>query len=195
MEADMQQELYADHITVEYEGMFSYPELLKLINDWAQEKKYYKEIANSKEKVTKTGKNITVEFTFQRRIVHLYRSQIELTLEIEDMKDTQEKVDGQMKNLNYGKVTAVANGYTAASLSGRWEQKGYIAFIKGVIDKFIYKIERPELVALVVRETKDVIFKIRGFLNSYPTRLKGRGTEAIVTEGRKPEAEKARELP
>ena len=190
---DIEKEIYVDRLTITYEGLFDYKDLLKLINDWAREKKYYKEITSSKEKVTKIGKNIEIEFQFQRKIPPLNRSLINMGLSVEDMTDVKQEMDGQLKNLHNAIVEVVFHSYLASSIRARWETRGYVAFIRGIINKFVYKFDRPARAGVVVGETKDLAFKIRGFLNSYPKRIKEETKEAAIKESRMPEIDKAKE--
>ena len=167
---DIEKEIYADNITISYEGLFSYKELLDLINEWARSKRYFKEVLESKEKVTRGSKNITLELQMQRRIHAQYKCLINFSLEVSDMVDEEEEIDQNMKNLNSGRVEASLKGFLMTSQRSRWETRGYVAFIRGIINKFVYKLDRPAYIAAVVGDAKDLTFKIRGFLNSYPKR-------------------------
>jgi len=167
---DIEKEIYADNITISYEGLFSYKELLDLINEWARSKRYFKEVLESKEKVTRGSKNITLELQMQRRIHAQYKCLLNFSLEVSDMVDEEEEIDQNMKNLNSGRVEASLKGFLMTSQRSRWETRGYVAFIRGIINKFVYKLDRPAYIAAVVGDAKDLTFKIRGFLNSYPKR-------------------------
>ena len=171
---DMEKELYVDHLVIEHEGFFSYTELQKVINDWLKSKNYFKEVVRSKEKVTEKGRNTVTEYIFQRSVGLKHKVMIVMELATNDMIDVDMEVDGKMRTINEGEVEVVLNGFLSSSLKASWETKAYAAFIRGIIDKYIYKLDRPERVEAVVGDTKDLAFKIRGFLKSYGARVGAR---------------------
>lgn len=169
---DMEKELYVDDTHVEYEGYFSYEELLRLIDDWAKKYDYYKEVKSHKEKITPHGRNVSMGLDFHRKFSHIHYSFITVEIEIEDMADHYLELDGIRTKVNEGEVEVAFNGYLYTHLKGRWETKPNVAFVRKVIDKFIYKLERSKYPGTVVGETMDLVHQIRAFLNLYKHRIK-----------------------
>ncbi len=170
---NMEKELYVDNVPFEYEGFFSYQELLRLIDDWAKKHDYYKEMKSHKEKITPHGRNINLGIDFQRKFSHIHFSVVVVEIEIEDMKDVIVELDGVRTKVQEGEIEAVFNGYLFTELKERWETKPNIHFVRGLIDKFVYKLERADHPGVVISETKELMSLIRAFLNLYKHRIKG----------------------
>jgi len=83
------------------------------------------------------------------------------------MEDIERDVDGRMRNLNKGKVSLIFHSYLMTSIKARWETKAFMYFFRGVIDKFIYKLDKPSYRGIVVGDTYKLINEIKGFLNAY----------------------------
>lgn len=169
---DMEKDLLVDDYKVEYEGFFDYQELLRLVDQWAQKHDYFKEVKTHKEKVTPKGRNITLGIDFQRKFSHIHHSFVVVEIEIENMTDHVIELDGVRTRLNEGEVEVAFFGYLYTHLKSRWETKPNVAFVRRVIDKFIYKLERSKYPGTVVSETMDLAQQIRSFLNLYKHRVK-----------------------
>ncbi len=163
---DMEKELLVDRYCLDYEGVFDYRGLLKLIDKWCDDNGFYREIDSHKEKVTADGRDISIGYTLQRKFDKKHFTVINMEISISNMKDAEVELDsGKRRNLNRGSVDAVFHAYLMTSEKARWETKAYAYFIRGVIDKFIYKIDRPAYRGIVSSDTFKIINEIRGFLN------------------------------
>ncbi|GEM_PF-5745944 len=195
---DMERELYVDNQKVGYEGNFQYGELLRLIDEWAKKYDYHKEVKAHKEKITPHGRNVSMTLEFHRRFTHIHFSFIALELEIENMTDRHVELDGLRTKVNEGEIEAVFFGYLFTHLKGRWETKANVAFVRKLIDKYVYKLERSKYPGTVVSETKDLMYQIKAFLNLYKHRIKelqghghGHGGHGQEHEGHAAEGEEA----
>ncbi len=171
---DMEREIYIHDLEVEHHGFFNFEELIKLIEKWAKDKNYYLEYAKSDEKVTSSGKNKKYKILMHSKFTTVHYSVMDLNLKIEGMTDEIVEVDGRKTNMNKGKVVASISGMLLTSLKSRWETKASFYFLRGIIDKFIYKINRPEVPGKVVGDAKDLASKLRGLLESYEYRISGK---------------------
>ena len=163
---DMEKELLVDKYVLDYEGVFDYDGLIRLIDRWCEDNGFYRDIDSHKEKVTAEGRNISIGYTLQRKFDKRHFTVICMDLSIEGMKDVEVELDGKKRRmLNRGTVEVTFHGYLMTSEKSRWETKGYAYFIRGVIDKFIYKIDRPEYRGIASSDAFKLINEIRGFLN------------------------------
>ncbi|MCX6706571.1 MAG: hypothetical protein NT001_00300 [Candidatus Woesearchaeota archaeon] len=171
---DMEKELLVDRYGIDYEGVLDYQGFIKMIEEWCRKNDFYMEIDSKKEKVTAKGRNISIGYNLQRKFDNIHFTIIEMDFSVDDMTDSDTEIDGMMKALNKGKVDIIIHSYLMMSIKARWETKGYAYFIRGIIDKFIYKLDKPSFRGVVVTDTYKLIDEIKGYLNIY--RHIGEGT-------------------
>lgn len=171
---DMEKEILVDRYGIEYEGVLDYNGLVKMIEEWCRKNDFYMEIESKKEKVAATGRKVSIGYNLQRKFDNVNFTIIEMDLSVDDMTDVDMEIDGKMRSLNKGKVDIIIHSFLMMSVKARWETKGYIYFIRGIIDKFIYKIDKPSFRGVVVTDTYKLIDGIKGYLNIY--RHIGEGT-------------------
>ncbi|HLC98809.1 MAG TPA: hypothetical protein VJC00_02275 [Candidatus Nanoarchaeia archaeon] len=164
---DMEKELLVDRYGLDYEGVFDFEGLLKRIDDWCRDNDFHLEILSRKDKVTSEGRKISIGYNIYRKWKKMYFTVIGFDLSIEDMKDIEVEVDGRMRNLNKGKVDAIFHSFLMTSIKARWETKGYLYFLRGIVDKFIYKVDKPAYRGIVVEDTYNLINEVKGSLNIY----------------------------
>ena len=166
--SDMEKYVYLDRLTISYKGVFNYAELMVLIRDWCKKNGYYREISHNKMIVKPDGKEIGISMRLHKKISR--------------MKDILKNIDGFDINMNEGEINIVFMGYLMTHLKGRWESRPKFAFVRRLIDKFVYKLERSEYPGTVVSDGKDLANNIRGLLYLYEHRLKKMPTEEEVKE-------------
>jgi hypothetical protein len=168
---DMEREIYVDRLTLKYEGPFSYKDFMKLVDSWCEEKGYYKDVQSTKQKVTEDSKSISLGIQLQKAMTDRHFSIINVDIGFSGMTDYETKVDGRDAIINKGEVEIVFHGFLMTSLKARWETKDYAAFIKGFIDKFVYKLLKPKYSGTVIEDGNDLANRMNGFLQSYRARI------------------------
>ncbi len=172
--ADMEREIYVDRMIVTYSGVFKFKELLELVETWCNQKGYYKEVVNQKHKLSKTGKSSSVTFQLHRKITQLHVSVIDISLSGLHMTDIEEDIDGKIMDLNEGDVEIVFNGFLMTHIKHRWESRPKFALIRKMIDKYVYKLDRPSLAGTVVSDASDLANKLRSSMMVYQHRLEAK---------------------
>ncbi|MBI2147604.1 hypothetical protein HYU19_03945 [Candidatus Woesearchaeota archaeon] len=171
--SDMEFEIYVDKLTVQCVSLFRHQALLDALRDWCKIHGYYYEVFSQKTRVTSTGKSSSFTFHFQKKFSQLHVSFLVLDLTMQDMTDITKVVDKKTIPFSKGKVTAVINGFLGTALKHRVESFPRMALIRGVIDKFIYKLDRPVYPGTVVRDGAGLAAHIRSFLSLEQKRLQG----------------------
>lgn len=174
---DLETSIYVDHLTVKYEGEFILKELLREINQWGHNNGYYVDEHTDKEYVTEKGKRIAKSFRFHIELEKNYFIIFNLSLQINNMTEKKKKINGFIKPVNKGEITAVLNGFLATTLKSRWETRAYYSFLKSVIDKFVWPFikhsYKGEYAAKVVSDGKDMMNKMKSLLDMYKHRVVG----------------------
>ncbi|MBI1970546.1 hypothetical protein HYS47_02265 [Candidatus Woesearchaeota archaeon] len=161
--SDMEFEIYVDKLTVQYQGVFRYPLLLKAIKEWCRRKGYYYEVFSQKMTLVSNGKNASFTFHFQKKFSQLHVSFLILDLTIKNMTDLPSKVGRRDALFSKGGVIAVVNGFLGTSMKHRVEARPRMAFIRGIIDRYIYKLDRPIYPGTVVSDGASLATEIRSF--------------------------------
>ena len=180
--SDMEREIYVDRMIIRYSGVFSYKELLDLIEHWCRQKGYNKEIIAQKHKVAKDGKTSVVSFQLHRKFTPLHVSVIDVSIAGNHMTDRSYTIDGRTATLNEGDVEIVFNGFLMTHLKGRWESRPKFALIRKIIDKFVFKLERPSLAGTVVSDAKDLAKQLRACMIIYQHRIEALKAEEEAQE-------------
>ena len=180
---DMEKDLIVDRLTVRYSGVFSFDELLSLIDKWCIQKGYIKERVSSKHKIGSRGKHHVISFKLHRKVTSLDFSVIFLELDVDHMTDVDKVIDGQNYHLNEGEVAIVFISYHMSHKKMRWETKPKFAVIRAFIDKFIIKLERPEVPGTIVGDTKDLAMKLRAAMILWYHRLSAEKGEYRIPSG------------
>jgi len=166
-----EKEIYVDKMTLNFSGYFDYAELQEMINDWCRRNRYHRMLQDHKEQLSKTGRNIALSYHLTRQFTHIHISTLNVEIEISDMTTEYKEIDGMKTRINKGDVEIFFNGFLMTHLRSRWETKANIAFIRGVIDKFIYKLNRAKYPGTVVADANKLAAEFRGFFNGWQARV------------------------
>ena len=180
--SDMEREIYVDRMIIRYDGAFRYKELLDLIDNWCRAKRYEKEIISQKHKVAKDGKTSVMSFQLHRKFTPVHISVIDIVVTGSHMIDRDYTIDGRHVTLNEGDVEIVFNGFLMTHLKNRWESRPKFALIRKIIDKFVYKLERPSLAGTVVSDAKDLAKQLRACMIIYKHRIEALKAEEEAEE-------------
>ncbi len=191
--SDMEREIYVDRMILRYSGVFKYKELLDLVEAWCRKKKYNKEMVTQKHKVQKEGKTSVVAFQLHRKFTPLHISVIDVTLSGSHLIEKEFLIDGRHMILDEGDVEIVFNGFLMSHLKGRWESRPKFALIRKIIDKFVYKLERPSLAGTVVSDAKDLAKELHASMVIYKHKLEALKAEQEAREKMEEEFKKEKE--
>ncbi|MBW3000195.1 hypothetical protein KY339_05990 [Candidatus Woesearchaeota archaeon] len=158
-----QREIYVDGLGLQYDGLFDLKELYDLIHDWAKENGYSEVGKKDKGAIHPAAKNVSTIIVLEKPFDDK-TLKIDVTLDMEDLTEETVEVEKRKEKLLKGNVTMILNGFVISWREGRWEQKGIVFFIRAIIDKFIYKIERGKDIATLVRDARDLRSKVSAFL-------------------------------
>lgn len=168
---DMEYEV-VKQATVMHHGLFKVHDILHLIHSWAKDHDYYKETPQTKTKALETARSQHRSFELYKRTSMIYTSVIEIGADFSDMKDKIIVGDGTRESFQDGSVEINLKGFNMSSAKFRWESRPAIAFVRGIIDKFVYKINRGTEARICATDTTDLARQLRSLLHSYKKRFK-----------------------
>ncbi len=157
--------------TVGHKGIFKIDEVLCLIDSWVRHHDYYKEVTQTKGAAKKEARSQHRSFELHKRVSATYISVIIIDASFSDVKDKTFTVDGVRESFQNGKVEISLKGFNMSSTKFQWEGQPVIAFVRGIVDKFIYKINRGTASGICASDTMDLTRQLRSLLHSYKKRV------------------------
>jgi len=179
-----EREVVVDHARLSYEGLFSVPELYKLIDTWIRERGYDKLEKKNIEKIERDGKYIEIEILPWKKITDYAKNVLRLRIIMSNVKDVEIERDGKKIKLNQGKVKIVSDAYLETDYEHRWEGKPIFFFLRTVFDKYFFKPYTQSYRENVLKDYNDLIGQIKSFLNLYRYSA---GREQTAPRGIKPD--------
>ena len=149
---------------VNYQGIFNYADLLVLIDAFFKKNGYTKHIMGHKEKVTKSGKNINLRLRPFKE-VKTNKLEVQVWLNISDLKDVKRKIDGIPVNLNKGKVNVTIDAFVIQDMRGKWEARAEYTVIRTIFDKFLFRSKSKDFEGMVKADATELRNEIASFLN------------------------------
>jgi len=165
-----------DKLRITYEGLFNVTELYKLIDGWLRTKSYDKAELKNVEKVRPEGKFIEIELFPWKKLTDYAISQIRIRIIMTDVKEVEVEREGAKVKMNQGNVHIVFDGYLETDYENRWESKPIFYFLRGIVDKYIYRSYLEGYKDVVRQDVNHLVTQIKSFLNLY------RYTETPVTK-------------
>lgn len=149
---------------VNYQGLFNYRELMKLIDQWLKKNGYIKVIMGDKESVYKTGRSINLRMRPYKPI-KTNKYEIQLWINITNMTEVIKKVDGYKTRMDRGKVNIVLDAFFIDSVRGKWESRAEYFMIRAIFDKFLMTPKSKNHDGKLKAELMDLKEEINSFLN------------------------------
>ncbi|MFH0978093.1 MAG: hypothetical protein V1837_02205 [Candidatus Woesearchaeota archaeon] len=163
----MEREVIVDKMRFDYEGLFSIPELYKLIDEWFEDKNYDKREIRNIERVSQDGKFIEIEILPWKKVSDYAKNEIRLRMFMSEIKDMEVEKEGVKVKLNQGKLHIVFDGYLSTDYENRWEQKPMFFFLRTIFDKYLYEPFQSGFQAGVRKDVYALRDQIKSFLNLY----------------------------
>jgi len=159
--------LVVDKLRLEYEGLFNVTELYKMIDGYLRTKSYDRSEPKNVERVRPEGKFIDIELFPWRKLTDYARSRIRIRIVMTDIKEVEVEKEGRKVKMNQGKVQFTFDGWLDTDYENKWESKPILYFLRGVVDKFIYKSYLDGYMDVIQQDINHLYTQIKAFLNLY----------------------------
>jgi len=163
----MERSVIVDKMRFDYEGLFSLPELYKLIDEWLEEKNYDKKELKNIERVSHDSKYVEIEILPWKKVSDYVKNEIHMHMFFSELKDVEIVKDGVKVKLNSGKIHIIFDGYLNTDYENRWEGKPIFFFLRTVFDKFLYKPWMSGFESGVKNDVNALRDRMKSFLNLY----------------------------
>ena len=151
-----------------YHGLFRTDELLSAIKKALQEKKYNYLEKKSEELVTPTGRVLQLELRPTKNVTHYISLMIRIYIILDNVTETVKEVSRVKQKFQQGDVQIVFDAWSLTDYEGRWGNKPFNFFLKGVIHKYFYKFPlEVGFIRQLVGDTAYIYGQVKSLLQSY----------------------------
>ena len=150
---------------VEYSGIFSFSGLYGFVHSWLKDQEDYI-VGEDKysEKVSGNSREISVEWSANKRMGDYFKSDIKIEFKVTDLTDVEVEIDGSKKRMNKGKVAVELKGALVKDYSSKWEDKPMNKFLREVYNKYIIPQRVDNMEGKVAGDVKTLKEEIKSYL-------------------------------
>lgn len=162
-----EQKIVVENLELQYEGLFSFKDLYKLIDDWLKENNYDKVEKMNMEKVSEEGKYIELVLEPVKYLTDFVEYIIKMRIIGRNIKEVEVERDGKKEKLNQGSLYIRFDAILETDYEGRWEQKPTFYFLRVLIDKYVYKFYTGKYESGLKKDLTEIHTQIKSLLNLY----------------------------
>lgn len=171
MKAYFEKNLIVNNRELRYKGIFRTDELISTINKELGKLGYTKREKMSEEIVTEEGKKTYIDLRPFKIKTNYVQLMIKVKITLDHVTDVTEEVEGVKKNFERGDVLVTFDAWILSDYDPRWGMKPFVYFVKGVINKYFYKMPlEGSFPGEVAGDTAALYSALRKLLNSYKHR-------------------------
>ena len=150
---------------ISYTGIFSLKDIYKLLQGWMIDQGYIPVERRVHETVTKTGKNVEVDFEPYKKLTDYAKSVIRINVLASDMKQVEVTRDGKKRNLNQGTISIVIDSWLETDYEGRWETQPFYYVLRTIFERYVYTPYMSGFIKSVRDDTVQVRDQLKAYLN------------------------------
>lgn len=163
-----EKELIVNNKELIYDGIFKADEIFALINKTLEERGYTKNEKKSEELVTPLGRMHILELRPYKEITKYALLMIKIKISLDNVTEAKEESQGQFGLFQKGDVKIAFDAWVMTDYQHRWGMKPFVFFMKGIINKFVYKTPiENNLASQVGSDTVYIFSELRKLLKSY----------------------------
>ncbi|PIN74039.1 hypothetical protein COV20_02930 [Candidatus Woesearchaeota archaeon CG10_big_fil_rev_8_21_14_0_10_45_16] len=163
-----EQNLLVNGKTLHYRGIFRSDEIFSIINRALEQKGYEKQEKRTEELVTEEGKRSYIELRPSKKKTNYAILMIKIKVTMDNMTEVVEELKGQKRKFDQGNLTVVFDSWLLTDYHYRWNMKPLVYFIKGVINKYVYRFPlEASFPGELVGDTAYIYAQIKKLLDSY----------------------------
>lgn len=168
MESYYERNLVINNRGLVYKGIFRVDELFQEINRTLEERGYTLREKKSEELVTETGRKTFVELRPFKVKTSYITLLIAIRITLDNVTETKELVAGERQKFQNGDVTITFDAWLMTDYQRRWGMKPFVYFMKGIINKYLYKFPLEASAPGELSEDTAIVYgRIKKLLNSY----------------------------
>lgn len=156
-----------------YKGIFRSEEVFQTINRVLFEKGYSYSEKRSEEINTEEGRKFYVELRPVKVKTMYLRLEMRMRVTFDAVTSVVEEKVGTKTRFDLGDVSILFDGWVKTDYQDRWTQNPYSYFLKGWINKYVYKLKLDDAYATeIFSDTAYMYGKLRALFDSYVVKEK-----------------------
>src|SRR3989338_5391113 len=153
-----------------YSGPFSFQDFLNFTDHWAYEHHYHKEIKDHAQHHQQRGQEIHYSIELWRHVNPQVVAIVRLTFLANKVKDVTISSRARKDRAQHGDLIVEIDGLLERHNIHAWENKPYIFFVRGIIDRFIHKTLFDVDAGPLASDVRNLYDRTRGFFQKDETR-------------------------
>lgn len=133
-----EKKLVISNRTIQYNGLFSFPEMLTTINNALDKLGYQKQEKKTEEKTYPTGRDVYIELRPFKEKTNYTTLMIKIKITLHNITETIKEIDRIKRKYQQGEVTVTFDAWLVTDYEKRWGMKPWFFFLKGFIHKYFY---------------------------------------------------------
>ena len=152
---------------VTYEGLFSFAELYRLIDEYFENLGYDKVEIKNVEVVQPEGKYAELEIEPYKSVTDWAKHKIHIRIICSNLKDVEVKRDDRKERLNSGKVQVVLDAWLETDTMTMWEEKPIYYLLRQIFHKFVFPPITRRFKNDIAADAQRLLDEVKAFLNLY----------------------------
>ncbi len=153
--------------TVQYEGLYKFPHIVKLVKDRLSEKGYYVVETGHDEILTPEGKSIKVKFKATKIATDYAKQEVKINIVAKKLQEKLIDKQGRKQTYNTGTITLEINASLITDYSSRWqEDKPGFYLLRLLFEKHIYSPYSKRMKTAMRQDVDDVKNAIKKYIGS-----------------------------
>ena len=151
---------------VKYKGIFSFRDFYKFCYDWVTEEMGI-DISENKyeEKISGDSKNIVVEWEGQKKLTDYFRFDIEISFEIESLKNVEVAAGGTKITTNDGSAKIKVKGILVRDYQGKFEMNAFNKFLRSIYEKWVIAARIKEYEDKIAGQCDEFLSQAKAYLD------------------------------
>ncbi|MBI2668887.1 hypothetical protein HYX14_03525 [Candidatus Woesearchaeota archaeon] len=168
IETYYEKNLIIDGRALEYKGIFKAGQLFQVINQALKERGYTKREKRTDELVTPEGKRTFIELRPFKEVSNYGVLMIKIKILLDKVTEVVEEHQGHKQKFDRGDIEIVFDAWVLTDYESRWTLKPLVYFMKGMINKFIYRFPfEAGFPRTLTGDTAYIYGQIKRLLHSY----------------------------
>lgn len=168
MEPYLEKNLIIDNRELKYKGLFRVDDIFMAMNKALEEKGYQLREKKNEELVTESGKKAYFELRPFKVKTNYVTLMIKIKITLDKVTESVEELHGVKQLYQNGDIVIAFDAWSLTDYANRWGMKPWFYFMKGMINKFLYKFPMESgFIGELVGDTAYVYARVRTLLNSY----------------------------
>ncbi len=160
----------AANFRLTYKGPLSLSEFLNFVDHWCEEHHYHKEIKDHWQHQTPSGSELRYTFEMWHHVNTQVIAIVRLNFLAKRVKDVTLHSGGKKERVQNAEIVIDIDGHLESHKLHAWENKPYLFFVRGILDRFIYKNLFDSHAGPLASDVRNFYDRSRTFFNKEETR-------------------------